>query len=140
MFDDATVDRPRGRPSRFSDEIATEICERLADGQSLIDICKDENLPAERTIRKWLAEDRNGFVPQYVRAREAQVEHYIDEIVDIADSVANCTDSAIVHAARLAIDTRKWAAAKRLPKKYGDRLDLEHKGDITVKILRFGEE
>ena len=42
---------------------------------------------------------------------------------------------AVVHAARLAIDTRKWAAAKRLPKKYGDKLDVESAGNLTVKII-----
>jgi hypothetical protein len=69
------------------------------------------------------------------RAREQQVEHYVDQMISIADGVANCTDSAIVHAARLAIDTRKWAASKLLPRKYGDRLGVDSTGSLTIKIV-----
>jgi hypothetical protein len=80
----------------------------------------------------WIADNRAGFGDKYARAREMQVEHYVDEMIDIADAVAGSTDSAEVQAARLAIDTRKWAAAKRLPRKYGERVDLEHGGNVTA--------
>jgi Bacteriophage Sf6, terminase small subunit-like len=125
MFDDAAIlKQPRGRsrPSAYSDEIAAEICQ-------------DDAMPPVRTVRAWLAEGRGNFLPMYVRVREEQVEYYVDEMIDIADSVAGCTDSATVNAARLAIETRKWAAAKRLPRKYGDRVDIQQDGQLTVKIL-----
>ena len=142
MFDDIAVKpRGRGRPSNYSDEIAAEICARLADGQSLVQICQDEAMPPVRAVRAWLAEERGNFLPMYVHAREEQVEHFVDEMITIADSVKDCTDNAIVQAARLAIDTRKWAAAKRLPRKYGDRLDVQQDGQLTVKIVTgLGEE
>lgn len=127
----------RGRPSSYTDEIAAEICERIADGQSLVAICRDESMPSERTVRFWLAREEGNFLPLYVRAREQQTERYVDEMISIADSVAGERESSpAVHAARLAIDTRKWAASKLLPRKYGDRLGVDSTGSLTIKIVQ----
>ena len=35
--------------------------------------------------------------------------------------------------ARLRVDTRKWAAARLAPKKYGDHVQHEHKGGINFQ-------
>jgi hypothetical protein len=131
-----------GRSSRYSDETAAEICRRISLGQSLVSVTNDPAMPSETTVIRWLSDDRySEFRALYVRAREQQVERFVDEIVDIADRVAGSADSAVVHAARLAIDTRKWAAAKRLPKKYGDRLGVDSSGSLTIKILHgLGDE
>ena len=122
-------------PSAYTDELASEICERIARGESLKSICRDKGMPPESTFRRWVLEDYGGLAALYARAREMQTECFVDEIVAIADSVADCTDSSIVHAARLAIDTRKWIASKMLPKRYGDRLDVESAGSLTIKIV-----
>jgi hypothetical protein len=75
---------------------------------------------------RWLSQDKDGIVEKYTRAREIQVEKFTDDIVPLADKMAGCIDPAQVQAARLQIDARKWVASKRLPRKYGDR--LEHVG------------
>jgi len=127
---------PTGRPCSYTDEIAAEICERIADGQSLVEICRDPEMPPERTVRWWLAEGKGRFLQLYARAKEQQTERYVDEMISIADSVAGERESSpAVHAARLAIDTRKWAASKLLPKKYGDRLGVDSTGSLTIKIV-----
>ena len=79
------------------------------------------------------------------RARELQAEYLIDEIVEIADDGSNdymqkkhgpVVDQEHMGRSRLRIDTRKWAASKLAPKKYGDKLDLNHAGGLSVKIGR----
>ena len=136
MFDDIAAPQPRGRPSRFSNEIATEVCDRLAAGESLQSICRDRHLPHERTVRRWAIEDHEGFSPRYTRERELQTECLIDQIVAIADSVADERESSpAVHAARLRVDARKWIASKMLPRKYGDRLGVDSTGSLTIKIV-----
>jgi hypothetical protein len=45
----------------------------------------------------------------------------VDEIIEIADGVRGSRSLTSVRAAKLAIDTRKWMAAKLIPKKYGFR-------------------
>src|SRR4051812_38644119 len=108
----AVILKPRGRPTAFTDEVAGEICSRLASGESLNAICKDDHLPCESTIRGWVVEDYRGFSAKYTRAREAQAERWADELIDLADSVlgqpGRPADHADVQAMRLAIDTRKW--------------------------------
>ena len=112
--------KPRaGRPSKYSDELVSEICRRLSEGESLRKICERDDMPARSTVNKWLARNK-AFADQYARARERQADFYADEMVFLADTADD------VNKARLQIDTRKWIAAKLLPKKYNDRMVTEH--------------
>jgi hypothetical protein len=129
-----------GRPSIFTPELASEICHRLADGETLTAICRDANMPHERTVRDWARDDVQGFSPQYARARETGYHRMFDQIIDIADTpvigtktitkgngeVQTIVGDMIEHR-RLQVDTRKWALAKALPKIYGDRLAVDAK-------------
>ncbi len=113
-----------GRPSLYTEALAAKICLRLAEGESLRSICADKAMPGLSTVMGWLFDGKHeGFPEQYARAREAQAELRADEITDIADGVEHGASEA-VQAARLRIDARKWIAAKLLPKRYGDKLNL----------------
>lgn len=130
---------PAGRPSEYTQEVADIICERLADGESLRQICLDEDLPSRATIFRWLA-SHSVFSDQYARARELQAETLFDEMIHIADtpvigqkSVSKATGLEITEAdmiehRRLQIDARKWVLGKLKPKKYGEKITQEHTG------------
>lgn len=78
---------------------------------------------------RWLHdEDRQDFRDQYARAREDQADTYADQMVEIADTEDD------PQRARVRIDARKWVSSKLRPKRYGDRLDLNHGGNVTVNI------
>lgn len=116
-----------GRPSAYSDTTADEICERLADGESLRQICRDEHMPDKATIFRWLNDERfRGFRDRYAHAREAQADALFDELVEIADDTGELDDNVKVQRARLQIDTRKWVASRLAPKKYGETNKIEH--------------
>jgi hypothetical protein len=122
------------RPSDFSLDLAAEICARLAEGQPLVKICRDDAMPGTSTVYRWLA-DKPEFRELYARAREDQADTLADEIIDIADQKdgeADTPDS--VNRARLRVDARKWIASKLKPKRYGDKIDHEHTGGLTVKL------
>jgi len=135
-----------GRPSDYTPELANQICDRLAAGQSLREICRDDDMPHESTVRKWAVEDREGFYTQYARAREAQTEYWADEIVAIADDSARDSwtdengvervDHDHISRSRLRVDTRKWLMSKLAPKKYGDRVTNEHTGEVSHRVVR----
>jgi hypothetical protein len=110
-----------GRPSEYSEAIVAVICDRLVAGESLKRICDDAAMPNRSTVFDWLR-DRPEFANRYARAREAQADNFVDEIVSIADTE---TDPQI---ARNRIDARKWVAGKMRPKIYGDRAVHEHGG------------
>lgn len=99
------------------------VCLEIAEGKSLRSICEADDMPSAETIRVWLIEDGE-FSVQYARAREEQADFYADAIIDIADTAKDA------NLARLQIDARKWKASKLQPKKYGDKIDLNHSGAI----------
>ena len=139
------------RPSDYNETIADAICERMVCGtdekpESLRAICRDPGMPALGTVMRWLAKHPE-FREQYRAAREAQSEVHQEELLEISD---NCTDdvqlllgndeqteigridhSAIARA-KLRIDTRKWIMSKMAPKKYGDKIQTEHSGQIAI--------
>lgn len=123
-----------GRPNDFTPEIANEICDRLARGESLRAICADDEsgwLPTARTVHRWLTMEDDwavAFRQQYAHAREVQADYYAEEIISIADQPNKLTtaDGAVIESDpqrdRLRVDARKWYASKLAPKKYGDRV------------------
>ena len=125
--------------------IASAICERIAKGESLRGICEDAEMPAASTVFKWLNEQPS-FSEQYARAREAQADTIFDEILDIADDARNDwmerrgeedagwqANGEHIQRSKLRIDARKWMAGKLRPKKYGEKIDIEHSGAMDIK-------
>ena len=113
---------PVGRQSSYSDDIATLVLDRVAMGESIRTICADPAMPAPSTIFKWLVTFQP-FSEQYARAREACIERWAEEIIDLADEPIEPGDNAAVQRARLRVDTRKWLMSKLAPRKYGDRVE-----------------
>ena len=132
--------RKTGRPSKYSDELAEKICEKIANGRSLRSICAEDGMPSAVTVCKWLSENEE-FSKQYARAREEQADYFAEEIIEIADSAE--AESAAVSKAKLQIDARKWAASKIAPKKYGDKQEIDVKssdGSMRPSVRLDAEE
>ena len=79
-----------GRPSTFTDEIFDQICTRLANGEVLKAICRDDAMPDRATVLRWIAAD-DGKRKKYDAARRACVEFWSDEIIEIATDGRNDT-------------------------------------------------
>ena len=102
-------------------------------------------MPAMSTVFKWLASNEE-FSEQYARARETQADALFDEILDIADTpmigektkadkegnIVEVTTGDMIEHRRLQVDARKWMAGKLRPKKYGEKLDLNVDGKLTL--------
>ena len=129
-----------GRPSDFTQGLADQICERLAEGESLRSICDEDGMPNKATVFRWLALHEM-FRDQYARARETQADSLFDEILAIADDGRNdwmkrhgdderwVENGEALRRSQLRVDARKWMAGKLRPKKYGERITQEHVGD-----------
>lgn len=120
------------RPSDFTKEKANAICELLMEGRSLRSICAQDDMPSQTTVFRWLNAQPQ-FREQYAHARDNQADTYADRAVDEA---LTAEDASI---GRLRMDALKWAAGKLAPKRYGDKLDLSHSGEVglTVNIRQF---
>ncbi|ASN73038.1 hypothetical protein R2B_p001 [Ralstonia phage DU_RP_II] len=63
---------------------------------------------------------------RFTRAMEMRAELLVDELVTIADSDED------PQRVRNRLDVRKWVASKLLPKKYGERIDLNVTQTIDI--------
>lgn len=128
------------RPTDYTPEIATAICRELAEGRSLVSICRDEGMPARSTVYQWLDAGTDGFPDRYARARTRQADAMADDILDIADETSFDTidgkhgpmpNGEWIMRSKVRIDARKWLMAKLAPKKYGDskQVDVTSKGE-----------
>lgn len=146
-----STDAPvRHRPSGYTAEIADEICQRIATTPRGLDfICEsDEKLPSARTVHRWLSEHED-FRQTYLRARESQADLLFDECLEIADDCSKDTktfgpegeereacNSEWISRSKLRVDTRMRMAGKLAPKKYGDKVELEHTGKVKVTTIQ----
>ena len=129
-----------GRPSKYNEEIAAEICTRIVKGESLRSICRDEKMPNVDTIYVWIGKHPI-FADQYARAREEQADTLADEIQALADEAppmvlgkfGEIIDTGWLQWQKQRIDARKWCAAKLKPKKYGDRVQVAGDADNPLK-------
>lgn len=136
-----------GRKTKYTKAVGDEICERLAAGESLRRICRDEGMPAQPTVTGWAIDPNHPFADQYARARRVAYEAMADEVMDIADDGKNdfmesedpdnpgynvCGEA--IQRSRLRVDTRKWFLGKVLPKIYGDKIDHNHKVGLSDEL------
>lgn len=121
-----------GRPSSYSPEIADEICQRLAAGESLRAICRDDHMPSTSMVMRWVMQT-DVFRERYAQARAIGFDMLADEILEISDKQPGtldngATDSGDVAHRRLRFDARRWYLSKLAPKKYGDKTSMELTG------------
>jgi hypothetical protein len=124
----------------YDQAIFDAICNRIADGESLRSVCRDETMPSKANFFRWVAANKEA-ADQYARAMEVRSDVLFDELLDIADTpqmgeiVTHKGDGTLetrqedmLGHRRLQVDARKWALAKMQPKKYGDKLELGGQG------------
>jgi hypothetical protein len=114
----------------YTPALADTICRRIAEGESLRAICRDPEIPSEGAIRGWAREDRDGFGSRYRLARELQLDHWADVIIDIADDGDRDPRDR-----QIRIEARKWIMSKLAPRKYGDRLLVAGDAENPLRVL-----
>ncbi len=97
-----------------------EVCAMVANGKTLRQIGAHFSVDAG-TILKWIGENEQ-YSQQYARARDSAADLFETEIIEAALSAAPETAAAD----RVKIDALKWVAARRAPKRYGDRAQVDH--------------
>lgn len=130
-----------GRPTKYSEELCTELCAQIAQGKSLRSICEASDMPAVSSVCLWLAKYPS-FSEQYARAKTDSADSDADRIEEIAEKVL--TGEYEPAAARVAMDAYKWTTARKQPKKYSEKLmqevsgpdggpvEIDHTWEITV--------
>ena len=140
---------PAGRPSKYTPELCTEFCTRLSaeSTASVESVCEADDMPCVASIMGWLKKYPE-FLEEYERAREKRADLMARECLEIADSSTNDTSTVTsksgedyevanhewINRSRLRVDTRKWLLSKMSPKRYGDKIQAEISGDMTINV------
>lgn len=141
--------KPTGRPSTYNPETARIMCEMLAEGVPLREICRQEGFPAWRTVYDWMAKDP-ALATAIAYARDVGYDAIAEDCLRIADTplmgeeVTESEDEDGVKKVsvkkidmlghrKLQVETRLKLLAKFNPKKYGDR--LTHTGDDQNPVV-----
>lgn len=149
------ADVKHGRPSKFTDELFQSIVERIADGEPLRQICREEGMPSYRAFYEWINKDDEllksddekvrkkalNLSTRFARARDDGYDAIAVDTLKIADDGANdwmekrnqngelvgyTLNGEHVQRSKLRIETRLKLLAKWNPTKYGDKVDLNH--------------
>jgi len=121
--------------SDYSPENVNLICEMVAEGKTMRQISASLGFSLGSMLR-WTTLPEH--LEQYARARESAADIFETDIIE----AALCASPESAAADRVKIDALKWVAARRAPKKYGDRIENRHTdGDgnnLTVQVVQFG--
>ena len=133
QFELASPVKRGGPESTYTDELAEEICRRLAAGESLRSICEDEGMPDRGTVLRW-QEGRPQFAAAFARARTILADVLDDDIQIIADNATPQT----ANLAKMRVGVMQWRMSKMNARRYGDRLDTtttHEVGDSLMQLL-----
>lgn len=125
--------------------LCDEILERIADGETLRAICRNDHMPSWRTFYDWLREDEE-LNTRFAHARDLGFDIIAEEALAIADTpmVGERTEQSetgfktfrddMLGHRKLQVDTRLKLLAKWSPKKYGDKQAIEHSGGFNLSV------
>lgn len=137
-----------GRPSKYTPEIAQKMCEMLADGIPLREICRQEGFPEWRTVYDWMyrddaaGENGAGLSAAIARAREVGQDAIAEQIwLDmnmpperILSEGGGRVDSGYVQWQKAKAEIGLKLLAKWNPKRYGDRVQLAGDAENPLKV------
>lgn len=117
-----------------------KILPRIAAGVPLEEICREEGMPSSETVRSWFRAD-DSLDQRYRQARIDGFDAIAEECLAIADDGTNdytsgkngpVLDAEHVQRSKLRIWTRLELLKKWDPKRYGERVELNHSGAIQT--------
>lgn len=96
------------------------ICDCVADGMTLREIAYVLGMSAGNVLR--IATRSPEATERYTRAREAAADLFEAGIMEVAGNAS----AATAKADRVKLTALQWLAARRAPKRYGDRVQQDH--------------
>lgn len=129
------VAKKGGRPSIYTKELGQNICALMAQGYVLTQIEDLPGMPHRSTIAEWAVRNEE-FGAMYARARELLYDWHADNLFKVESDPSlyalkddfGKTDRVPLDAKKLYCDNVKWALARILPKKYGEKTSTELTG------------
>lgn len=135
--------RAQGRPTLRNETVVQKIIAGLEKGIPLTVICREDGMPAPRTVKGWQKDDAQ-LGERFLIARDEGEEVLAWECKAIADTPQLGTtrtkkgrkvevrEGDMIEHRKLQIDTRLKLLAKFNPRRWGDKQQIEHSGSIGL--------
>ena len=112
---------------RYSPKLTDEICRRIAPGEPIRWILREKTKPNWDTLRRWM-EKYPQFGEKYAKAMEHRADYIAHKMVELASRCEKEPKNA--NGYKVAASILQWQAAMGNPKKYSEKLLMQHE-DIT---------
>ncbi|PQV51852.1 terminase [Paraburkholderia sp. BL21I4N1] len=124
--------------STYTPELADEICERIANGETLREITREPHMPSYRSVYRW-REAYPQFASRFAHARDCGFDVIAEETVEILDTPpercatehGDKVDAGYVQWQRNRADQRLKLLAKWSPR-YSERIDVTSNGQTLA--------
>lgn len=118
------------------------IIEWISSGKTLREYCRQEGNPPWRTVYMWLEKDEE-FSARFAHAREMGMDAIAEDTLALIDTRPDLVisdsgsrmDAAFVSWKKNQVEQRMKLLAKWNPKKYGDKVGVEHQGGISIAVV-----
>lgn len=119
----------------WTEELEKSVLEGIESGLTLRQVAAQHSISAALILKKVAANKE--FCEQYARVLELRTESDFERLADLVfeeprETNFGTIDAGWVNLKRLQVDTIKWALSKRNPKKYGERIQQELSGQVSV--------
>ncbi len=125
--------KPQAPRVAFSQALFDRICELIADGKSVREICETKGMPDRTAFNRWRKRTPE-LQAQYDQAYKDYEGSVLQDIVYIADTEK---DAAV---ARNRMEARKWELKVRNRKVYGDNITHSGDPDAPVQLVLSGSD
>lgn len=88
-------------------------------------------MPNRDTVYQWLSKHKE-FADNYARAREISADRDGEEVRELADSIPDFATREQIDIIKLRMEARKWSAARKAPKNWGDKTSAELSGSLSI--------
>jgi hypothetical protein len=125
-----SASKKRGRPSKYTEDLAQKVCDLIREGKSERQICKMPGMPSFDALNDWKTKYPE-FLHQSARAREESAEKFNDELLDLQDELNDQLQTRLstgedfpkgaVEAYKVLMQEKARQAAWRDDSRYGNR-------------------
>ena len=112
-----------------SPELLSEIAERLANGETILQITRDDGMPDRGTFTRWMMNDPD-VLKQMMNAYQFNALYLVETMLDTVDGGESSTGN--IERDKLKVATLKWIAAKYNRAYFGDTIDIKQTNE-TIK-------
>ena len=108
-------------PKQYRQDALDYICDQVAEGRKLVEICEDDKIPPASVVKLWLTRNEE-FNKRYIKAFSVFLTLDAPNIIAIADGDDNPEETTT--RSQLRVTTRLRLLEKLAPEHFGDKIQV----------------